>query len=258
MNGTIVLIPARSGSTRVKNKNLRSLGGRPLLAHAVESAVNSGVGRVIVSTDSDDIAAVARDWGAESPFRRPADLAGAAATSFSVIAHALDWCVENEGRLPERIVFRPPTVPFITSDTLAEMVQALSASQGANSIGTVYEPSTHPFTIVREAADGFLEAGFIDIDGETIDTIERSQDYPRVWAGSPGCRITRTAFYDELRRRAGAANFLDIQHTSTYDTARCLPYVIDRFEAADIDDEFDFFLAEQIHRHRTRTEMTSS
>ncbi|MEE8114856.1 MAG: acylneuraminate cytidylyltransferase, partial [Nitrososphaerales archaeon] len=94
MASHLILIPARSGSTRVHNKNLRNLGGKPLLSYAIESAVAVKEllqARVIVSTDSEEIAAVARQYGAETPFLRPKELSRSEASSLSVVLHALDW-----------------------------------------------------------------------------------------------------------------------------------------------------------------------
>lgn len=244
----LILIPARSGSTRVANKNLRLLGGKPLLAHITESAVRSGVARVVVSTNDDAIAAVAAAHGAEVPFRRPPELATTTASSLSAILHALHWFERNEGWSPELVAFCPPTNPFTRPHTLAAMFEQLGRDARVNSIVTITQPRTHPFRIVCERADGTLQNGCVAIDGRTINDFERSQDFPVVWEGSPACRMTRGRFFRSLLS-SGA----DVSHATgkTYDPARFIGYKISRLEATDIDDAEDFELAESVYRRLT-------
>src|SRR3989339_1997589 len=141
----LILIPARAGSTRVNNKNLRLLGDKPLIAYAIESAIASGAGRVIVTTNSDAIAAEARKWGAEVPFLRPDDLSTATASSLSAIVHAVDWLRRNENWIPELLAFCPPTNPFRSALTIKNMIGKLAGSDTVNSIVTITKPATHPF-----------------------------------------------------------------------------------------------------------------
>ena len=91
----LILIPARSGSTRVRNKNIRLLGGKPLIAYAIEEALRSKSGRVIVSTNSSQIADISLQYGAEVPFFRPEELSAETASSLSALLHALIWFKEN-------------------------------------------------------------------------------------------------------------------------------------------------------------------
>lgn len=240
----LILIPARSGSTRVPNKNLRLLGGKPLLAHITESAVRSGVARVVVSTNDDAIAEMANAYGAEVPFRRPPELATSTASSLSTILHAFDWFGRNEGWSPEFVAFCPPTNPFTSAQTLSGMFERLGQSR-VNSIVTITQPRTHPFRIVCERTDGILHNGCVAIDGRTINDFERSQDFPLVWEGSPACRMTRGPFFQSLLSRS-----VDVAHATgkTYDSSRFIGYKISTLEATDIDDADDFELAECIYR----------
>jgi len=101
----LALIPARGGSKRVKNKNIRQLGGKPLIAYTIEAAKNSKyINRVIVSTDSSAIFDVAREHGAEVPFLRPAEIAQDNSTEFEYYNHILSWLRENEDYSPDLIV----------------------------------------------------------------------------------------------------------------------------------------------------------
>jgi CMP-N-acetylneuraminic acid synthetase len=230
----LILIGARGGSTRVNNKNLRLLAGKPLIAHTIEAAVNSKIGRVVVSTDSREIAEVAQEYGAEVPFM-PAQLATATASSVDVIHHALAWFINHQQWKPVIIAFCPPTNPFRSATTIKEMYKQLESHQKVNSIVTITKPTTHPFRIIQMDSNGLCRNGVVSIDGKTINDIERSQDWPQVWEGSPACRMTRSDFF--LQRS-------DHHQMKTYDTDNFLGYEISSIEATDIDVEDDFVMAE--------------
>ncbi len=240
----LILIPARSGSTRVKNKNIRRLGDRPLIGHVIQSALDSRAGRVIVSTNCADIARTARKLGAETPFMRPPELATAEAASIWVILDALRRLKRDQGWTPAMVAYCPPTNPFTTGHTIKEMFTQLAAGPAEiNSIVTITTPQTHPFRIVARQSDGRLQVGPIEVQGQTILDIERSQDWPPVWEGSPACRMTRASFFlDQL------ANVTDVRTIAgkTYDADHCTGYEIPPREAFDIDDEDDWALAQYL------------
>ncbi len=109
---TLCIIPARGGSKGIPHKNLRVVAGRPLIAWSVDVACEAQLlERVVVSTDDAEIARVARDSGAEI-VDRPAELAGDTASSESALIHALDVLQEQEGYVPDLVVFLQPTSPY--------------------------------------------------------------------------------------------------------------------------------------------------
>ena len=113
MNNIVALIPARSGSKGVPNKNIRHLDGIPLIAYSIAAALKSTlIDRVIVSTDSEEYAEIARNYGAETPFIRPKDISGDLATDVECFKHTIDWLQENENFVPEYFVHLRPTTPF--------------------------------------------------------------------------------------------------------------------------------------------------
>lgn len=115
----LAVIPARGGSKGLPGKNILPIAGLPLIAWSIRQALEvPAIGRVVVSTDSDEIAAVARAHGAEVPFRRPAELAGDAAPTEPVLRHALDWYVGN-GFAATSVVLLQPTSPLRLPGTLA-------------------------------------------------------------------------------------------------------------------------------------------
>jgi len=137
------LIPARSGSKGIPGKNLRLLGGKSLVARAAESGLESRlVKRVILSTDSQEIAAEGMRAGAEVPFLRPAELAQDDTPSSAVVFHALDWLRENEGFLPDILVLLQPTAPLRTGRHVDEALELLLDS-GARSVVSVTEVPGH-------------------------------------------------------------------------------------------------------------------
>ena len=109
----LAIIPARGGSKGLKNKNILPLAGHPLIAYSIKAALDTKrINRIIVSTDSNEIAAVAKRYGAEVPFLRPEIFAQDMSTDFEVFTHALEWLETNEGYIPDLIVQLRPTSPI--------------------------------------------------------------------------------------------------------------------------------------------------
>ncbi|MDE7366052.1 MAG: pseudaminic acid cytidylyltransferase [Lachnospiraceae bacterium] len=114
------VIPARGGSKGVPHKNIKDLAGKPLLAYTIEAALQSGIfERIIVSTDDEDIAAVAGKYGAEVPFIRPADIAGDLVSSDAVILHALQF-YEKQNIFFKEVCKLQPTSPFRSAQNLKD------------------------------------------------------------------------------------------------------------------------------------------
>lgn len=140
----IALIPARAGSKRVPNKNIRELGGHPLLAYSIAAALDSGVfAAVHVSTDSEEIAAIARHYGAETPFLRPAVLAGDLSPDIDWIEYTFDR-LEELGRGYDSFAILRPTNPFRLPSTIRRAWQAFRSQQGVDSLRAVEKCSEHP------------------------------------------------------------------------------------------------------------------
>ena len=128
--GALALIPARGGSKGIPGKNLQTVGGVPLVCRSIRAALASnGVGRVVVSTDDEAIAAAAETEGAEV-IRRPAEIAGDTASSESALLHALD-VLEKQGPLETELVFLQCTSPFTTGAQIDAVLAALHG-KGSN------------------------------------------------------------------------------------------------------------------------------
>lgn len=114
----LAVIPARGGSKRIPRKNVRLFHGKPIIAYSIEAALASGLfDRVVVSTDDQDIADCARQWGAEAPFWRPAHLADDLTGTNAVVRHAADWA-EASGAPARELCCIYATAPFVTADDL--------------------------------------------------------------------------------------------------------------------------------------------
>ncbi len=128
------IITARGGSRGIPKKNIKELGGKPLIAWTIEAARGSKLlDRIIVSTDSEEIASVARSAGAEVPFLRPKELATDTAKSIPVVQHALKWIKENEGKEFDAVMILQPTSPFRTSADIDGSIKLLFET-GADSV----------------------------------------------------------------------------------------------------------------------------
>ncbi|WP_394146876.1 pseudaminic acid cytidylyltransferase [Shewanella atlantica] len=125
----IAIIPARGGSKRIPGKNIKPFNGKPIIAYSIEAAINSGCfDRVIVSTDSEEIARVAKKYGAEVPFMRPADIADDHATTLMVIEHAIKAMLEREEQYDYCCCIYA-TAPFVTAIQLREGLQQIKQRQ---------------------------------------------------------------------------------------------------------------------------------
>lgn len=142
----LALIPARGGSRRVKNKNLRLLGGKPLIAHTIAAARQSRyITRIVVSTDRPAIAAIARESGAEVPFLRPCALATADSTEFEFHEHALRELRAADGYTPDLIVNLYPTTPFRTAASIDRAIRLMLGAPRAHSLRSVRRCHEHPY-----------------------------------------------------------------------------------------------------------------
>ena len=116
---TLIIIPARGGSTRVPNKNLSLLNGKPLIYYSIKAALLIDNVQIIVSTDSPEIVKYVESLGVQVPFLRPSNLSTSKSTSISVIIHTLYKFIEDNLDFPEVIIFKPPTNPFLLTVPLS-------------------------------------------------------------------------------------------------------------------------------------------
>ncbi len=142
----LAIIPARGGSKGIPRKNIRPFAGYPLIAYSIAAGLQAGtVTRVIVTTDDQEIAAVARQYGAETPFLRPAELAGDHTLDLPVFQHALTWLAENEDYHPDIVIHLRPTTPLRPQDLVDRSVRLLLTHPEADSVRGLTPAHQNPF-----------------------------------------------------------------------------------------------------------------
>jgi N-acylneuraminate cytidylyltransferase len=224
---TVALICARGGSKGVPGKNLRLLAGRPLISWAVDQArAVTRIGRVIVSTDSEAIAAVAREAGADVPFMRPAELAQDDSPEWLVWRHALNHLKQVDGAYPDALIVVPTTAPL---RAVADLERCLDEYEkgDVDVVITVTDAHRSPwYNMVKDHSDGTVSL-VIPPDGP----VARRQDAPVVYdmttvayVARPEFVMTRTeAFQGRVRKvHIPAERALDIDTLLDFRIAECL------------------------------------
>jgi N-acylneuraminate cytidylyltransferase len=138
----IAIIPARGGSKRIPRKNIKEFCGKPMIAYAITAAKKSNLfDRIIVSTDDEEIARIAKEWGAEIPFVRPVELANDYTTTVPVIVHAIESCIKLGWQF-DNVCCIYPCVPFIQIDDLKGALGCLSGGKGDYCFSIAEYPSS--------------------------------------------------------------------------------------------------------------------
>jgi CMP-N,N'-diacetyllegionaminic acid synthase len=157
MTSIVALIPARSGSKGVPNKNIRLLGGHPLLEWSIAACLKTSlIDRVIISTDSEEYANLARNFGAEAPFLRPSEISGDHAIDYDFIMHALDWLAAEQEE-PDFIVHIRPTTPLRDPRLIDEAIRTFIVSSHATALRSVQEMSESAYKTFELAPGGQLK-----------------------------------------------------------------------------------------------------
>lgn len=222
------LIPARGGSRRIPRKNIRSFHGKPIIGWSIEAALQSGLfDAVFVSTDDDEIAQVAQDFGAEVPFHRPAALADDHTGTFAVVRHAVE-VMEADGRGAEQWCCLHATAPFIRARHLRAAHQLLINTEA----DFTFSATTYAFPVQRSLlidSDGSVRPLFPEY------TMTRSQDL-------------EPAVHDAGQFYWGSARSF-IRFDSPF-SARSFAHLLPRLEVQDIDTPEDWEVAERLFAQR--------
>ena len=166
MTEILALIPARGGSKGIPRKNIRSFAGYPLIAWSIAAAKQAAcVTRIIVSTDDEEIAAVAREYGAETPFLRPAEFAQDQTTDLPVFEHALQWLEANENYRPESVIQLRPTSPIRPRDCVDSAINILLEHIDADCFRGVVPAGQNPHKMWRFAGEGQPMKPLLEVEG---------------------------------------------------------------------------------------------
>ncbi len=223
----LALIPARGGSKGIPGKNIRPLAGKPLVAWSIEQAKASKyVDRAIVSTDDEKIAQVAREWGAEIPFMRPAEIAQDLTPDFPVFEHCLKWLKEKENYEPDIVVHLRPTGPLRTSRQIDDGIELLAKYPEADSVRSLNEPPKSPYKMWT-IGDPFMPP-LLTLEGVPEPFNAPQQTLPKVYQTNPNIGVMWLRTLLEKKSVIG-------KHV--------LPLVI-KEPVVDIDKEIDLMVAE--------------
>lgn len=219
----LVTICARGGSKGVKNKNIRPMLGKPLIAYTIETAKKwKRANRIIVSTDSDEIANISREYGADVPFKRPAELATGAAPKIPVIQHAVRYLKEIENDEYDVIVDLDPTSPLRDVEDL-ENAYELMVTKKPKTLVSVCPSRRNPYYNMIEVDSN----GYAHVSKKSDIVFVRRQDAPVVYEQNASIYI----YWAESIFKLDS----DI-------TDKTIVYVMPRERSIDIDSETDFKL----------------
>lgn len=228
---TVAFIFARGGSKGLPGKNIRPLGGKPLIAWSIEHALEiDRIDRVLVSTDSLEIASISRQYGAEVPFIRPAYLAMDESPEWLAWRHGLEYLKEDMGSMPEIMVSVPATAPLRLAIDLNRCIDEYEKGS-TDVVITVTDAQRNPyFNMVKENPDGTY--GLVNASPLTV---ERRQDAPIVYDMATVCYVVNSEFV--------------MSHDSIFEgRVGAVQVPIER--AIDIDTLLDFQIAEVLLSNR--------
>ena len=195
--GTVMgIIPARSGSKGVKNKNIKCLQGYPMIAYAIAACkMCKGIDRIIVSTDSQEYAEIANYYGAETPFLRPAEISGDNSTDIEFMEHAITYLAEQEGKVPEYFAHMRPTYPLREISVMEEAVKRMKEDDSATSLRSAHLASNTPYKWFNLREDGYYKSIRDDL---TLDEANNPrQAFEDVYIPDGYVDVLRTSFIVE-------------------------------------------------------------
>ncbi len=224
----LAIIPARGGSKGVPGKNIRKLNGKPLIGYTVETAKKSKyVNRVVVSTDNQKIANLAKSFGAEIPFVRPKYLAVSSAKTIDVVKHTLKTLKNKFQYEPDIVTLLNPTVPFRKEDAIDESIETLVKSKADITV-QVKEITTHPYRAY------WLKNNFLKPLKKDFLKYHQRQMFPKCYYSTSGI----STFWNKNIAKYGHMFGPKIKPIISHDESNI-----------DIDNIFDFFMAEMISKY---------
>lgn len=229
----LAIVPARRGSKGLPLKNIRPLGGKPLLAWPIEAARQSlYVDRVIISTEDSEFAAIAQQAGADLPFLRPASLASDSSPSIDFLLHAIDT-LGITGENYDYLVLLEPTSPLTEATDIDTALQTLVSRQAEAEaiVGVTAMVNSHPAFAVNIAKGGLIKPYL----SQTFGQMPRRQDIEQIYCLDGSLYISTTA---ALKRERSFC------HQQT------LPFVTPRWKSFEVDDLLDFICIEAILANR--------
>ena len=235
MKKNIIFIPARVGSTRVRNKNIQKIGNETLLSRKIKICLKAKIGDVIVSTNSPKIKKYAEKLGAKCPFLRPKIYSSSKASTISAILHYLRDLKNKKEEIPELITICPVTNPFLKKESIVKAYKKFKNNKFI-SLASVANPIDHPFLFVSLKKK--VEFNIFKVNGLQWSDLERTQDWPESFIASSALRITRSSYFLKyLNKKSPTFN------KKTCDINSTTFQKIESIETFDINNKFDLTLA---------------
>jgi CMP-N,N'-diacetyllegionaminic acid synthase len=234
----LAIIPARGGSKGLPRKNIRLLNDLPLIAWPIKAAQSSKyIDRVVVTTDDDEIAAIALEYGAEVPFLRPKEFATDTSPSSEAIVHAINFCTKNYEEY-SYIVLLEPTSPLTEAFDVDKALEILINSSGLAIVGTSKVEATHPIYCATIGSNGFLKP----FNRASFSMPIRRQDVDDLYFFEGSLYISDTTKYLE-------------SHTFYHEFT--LPYLVPAWKALEIDTLLDFIKIEAVMKNKELLSITN-
>lgn len=223
----LALIPARGGSKRIPQKNIKIFSGNPLLAYTVKASLNSSLlTRVVLTTDDEEIRKIGLSMGLEAPFLRPKELAEDDTPSLPVIMHAVKFLEENENYRPDIIVILQTTSPLRTSTHIDDAVKIFLESKADSLVSVTEVPhNMNPYSVMKLQKNGTIKP-FLKYDENNNLSQKKPVFYARngaaIYICTYNCLLKKKSLYGE----------------------KIVPFFMSKEESFDIDDDVDWKIAE--------------
>lgn len=234
------IIPARGGSKSVPKKNIKKLAGKPLLAWIIEEAKKSKyIDRVIISTDDKEIADIARQYGAEVPFMRPAEISQDLSTDIEFLTHAVDFLKDNKNYEPDIVLLLRTTSPLTTVEHIDKGIELLINTPEADAVRPIVESSKHPYKMWKISDNKKWIEPFLSKDFTGMNEPYNSprQILPDVYIPTGSMDVMRLKTIRELKSTSGKKTAYFLMKPEEY---------------ANIDSLMDFKIAEILMKEREK------
>lgn len=191
MDDLVAIIPARSGSKGVIDKNIKLLGEHPLIAYSIAAAFLAGIEEVVVSTDSQKYAEIAKSYGAKVPFIRDVKISTDTSSDFEFMHHCMSWYSQNSDFCPEYFMHLRPTTPLREASVLVEAISVIRSRSDIDSLRSAHEVSESPFKWFLKGEDNLFTGLRADLTPEKVN--EPRQNFPKMYNPNGYVDIVRSS-----------------------------------------------------------------
>lgn len=224
-NQVVALIPARGGSKGVPKKNIQKIKEFPLIAYTIAAGILSKeIERVIVSTDSEEIAQTALRFGAEVPFLRPAEYSSDSSGDIEFVEHAIRYMYSNEETIPEYLVHLRPTTPFRKTEIIDEAIRLCIGHAECSSLRSGHKASESPYKWFLRNDEGYFRSLRGDIDNDMANTAR--QQFPDVYIPDGYVDVLRSSYVIKEDKLHGSKMLgFESPYCAEIDTIEDLDYI---------------------------------